>query len=92
MTNHRAAVQLLLKGWDEADQKKDFGYLIPTVMYAKKQNVDKSWFYLSVIFSTDGQFLEAVLETFIGQKNTRDKGQRPKSVQILRGNELSQVL
>lgn len=92
--NFMLSVYLHENGWTPADHVKDFGYIIPSLVYVKKQNEEnKTWSYLSCVCDHEtGDFLEAVLETYVGQKNTRDKGQKPLSVGILRGIDLVNFL
>jgi hypothetical protein len=72
--------------WRTADQVKDFGYTIPGVRYMRQEPTEMSplHLYASYIFAQDGRFLELVLESYKGVKNTRDKNQKPVELKIVR--------
>jgi hypothetical protein len=73
------------EGWSLADQMADFGYEIQNVAYLMKDNKDGTFTYASFIFDDpDGVILETVVEKYKGKKNTRDKKQKPLSLQLIR--------
>lgn len=70
-------------GFQPAGQKEDFGYVIPYVHYAlrKRGNIHE---YVSLV-SYEGEFVEAVYELFIDQKNPYKKGKLKSSEMAKRG-------
>lgn len=63
--------QLEELGFEPADQKKDFSYLIPYVFYLKRTYLGQNQ-YVSLV-TYEGAFCEAVVEIFYNAKDTRKR-------------------